>query len=61
MSRLPATYYEAKRAAALRGARMMFRDRNNCRASAAYYRDCVRAAIREIRECDVALCFPAAQ
>jgi hypothetical protein len=51
----PASFYEANRAAALRAVRLYFRDRNNCRVSAAYHRDCVRAAIRDVRAANAAL------
>lgn len=37
------------RAVALRAVQQYFRDRNNCTASAAYHRDCVRAAIADVR------------
>lgn len=52
---LPRSYYVAARAAAFAAIRTMFRDRNNCCASAAYFRDCIRAAVADVRECDRAL------
>ena len=45
----PATYHTAALFAATRALRVYFRTRNDCRASAAYHRDCARAAIRAIR------------
>ena len=47
----PATYYRARIIAAERAVALYFRDRNNCRASAAYHRDCIRDAIHEVRTC----------
>lgn len=40
--------------AALDAARSYFRARNLCRISAAYYRDCTRAAIRDVRAAQAA-------
>lgn len=52
---LPAPFYTARAAAALEAAGQFYRGRNNCHASAAYWRDCARAAIRDVRECAAAL------
>jgi hypothetical protein len=46
---MPKSYYINMEQSALRAIRDYFVMRNNCYISAAYFRDCVKAAIRNVR------------
>ena len=46
---MPLQYHHFQLAAAESAVRAYFSERNRCYISAAYYRTCVRAAIRDVR------------